>query len=308
MTGHYLDALRHLGYPLDHALIVGRSAAKARIMAERYGTDFCSLDAVEARAPLGSAIVAVTQDALPEVAEQALKAGAARVLLEKPGALSSGRLQALAQQFASRGAAGWVAFNRRFFPSVEIVRRSIKADGGAASCLFEITEIEERVLAERELKHLPDRVLERWGLANSVHVIDLAFHLVGFPARLAPLRSGRLPWHEAGAVFAGSGLSDSGALLTYVGNWSGAGRWRLEAVTTERRLVLCPLEMVTQQTKGSFDLVPIQVPAERDGVKPGVAPMIAEFLGLSATRLLPRLEETVHTLRFAESIFGYIGE
>jgi hypothetical protein len=154
-----------------------------------------------------------------------------------------------------------------------------------------------------------EEVLARWGLVNSSHVVDLGFHLAGRPREWAQRRRGRLPWHPSGAVFAGAGETEHGALFAYVGTWSGAGRWGVEISTAARKLVLRPLEELRVQEKGSFDVEPVELDAEPAGLKPGLRGQLGAFLSRAAgdepdPRLCP-LREALAVWRETAAIFGY---
>lgn len=306
MAGEYLRALHALDRHGDNLVVAGRSRPKTENLAAKFGAAHRVLGDTRPWKPTDAAIIAVTQDAIPAVAEEALALGVKRILVEKPGALSSRRLRQLAGAFGKAGASGYVAFNRRFFPSVEYCRNAIDADGGCVACYFEMTEVERLVLAEQDTKNLPSSVLDRWGLANATHVLDLAFHLIGMPAQMHAFRAGSLPWHSTGAVFAGSGVSGRGALFSYLGTWGTAGRWRVEVTTPARRLILCPLETVREQKKGSFEETPVRLEPAQSGLKPGLEGMLQNFLGSRVDPArLPDLISTAELLAEAEKILGY---
>jgi hypothetical protein len=168
---------------------------------------------------------------------------------------------------------------------------------------FDFTEIEARVLAERDSGTVTDAVLARWGVVNSLHVIDLVLHLAGRPAEWSSTRHGALPWHPAGAVFAGSGTTDRDVPFAYLSTWSGAGRWGIELTTAARKLFLRPLEELSQQQLGSFAMEPVEL--EPEELKAGLSAQVEAFLrGGPDERLCP-LEQAVAHLEIAEQIFGY---
>lgn len=49
-------------------------------------------------------------------------------------------------------------------------------------------------------------VYERWGIANSLHVISMANDLIGLPKEMQSYRFGKLDWHPSGDRFVGSGV------------------------------------------------------------------------------------------------------
>jgi predicted dehydrogenase len=299
----YLDGLRSAGIGGDGIVVVGRREEAARSIAARYGARAAEIGRESEHHPT-SAIVAVTPDALPALTRRALDAGARKVLVEKPGALSSDELSKLHDSVLAAGATAHVVFQRRFLPSVARCRDLIDEDGGAVACFFEMTELEKSVLLLKDTQNWRQENFTRWGLVNPIHVLDLALWLVG-PAQFAPRREGALSWHPAGATFSGTGRSETGTALVYLATWGTAGRWRIEVTTRKRRLFLCPLETLDQQISGSFAVTKVDIPAEPAGIKPGFAGLMNDFLGSGGPSRLPDLKATSQLLGAAEHIFGY---
>jgi predicted dehydrogenase len=299
----YLDGLRGAGVAADEIVIVGRREEAARSLAVRYGVRAAEIGRESQYHPT-TAIVAATPDALPALTRRALDAGARKILVEKPGALSSGELSKLHDAVAAAGATAHVVFQRRFLPSVVRCRDLIDEDGGAVACFFEMTEVEQHVLSLKETQNWPQENFARWGLVNPIHVLDLAQWLVGRPIQIAPCCDGALSWHPSGATFSGTGRSDTGTVLVYLATWGTAGRWRIEVTTHKRRLFLCPLESLDQQLSGSFAVTKVDVPAEPVGMKPGFAGLLNDFLA-SDGQSLPDLKAAAQLLDTAEHIFGY---
>jgi predicted dehydrogenase len=294
MAAEHVRTLLTHGIRAEDVVVAARRIDQAEHLAAAHGVRAAALDDVRA----SRAIVAVAEEALVPVTRALIERGAMRVLVEKPGALSSAALREL---IAYDGI--FVAYNRRFYPSVMRAQELVEQDGGAIGVTFDFTEIERRVLDDARRRKLPDIVLQRWGAANSLHVIDLAFFLAGHPVELVAERSGSLPWHYAGARFTGSGATDRGALFSYLATWDGAGRWSVEVTTRARRLVLRPLEELQEQLRGSFELRPLEV-ADTQGVRPGLIGQLQAFLG-GDTRLLCGIDEAVGRLEVAERMFGY---
>ena len=70
----------------------------------------------------------------------------------------------------------WLAYNRRFYEATRKAREIILADGGATSLHFEFTEWSHKIrIFKEKIK------LIRVVFSHSTHVVDLAFHLCGFP-------------------------------------------------------------------------------------------------------------------------------
>ena len=98
-------------------------------------------------------------------------------MLEKPGGMNLKELQELLSEAQSQHAKVWLAYNRRFFEATRKTQEILLADSGATACHFEFTEWSHKI---REIEEKTD-IKANWLLANSTHVIDLAFHLCGWP-------------------------------------------------------------------------------------------------------------------------------
>ena len=219
------------------------------------------------------AIVAVGVDQLAETARSLLLAGVSRVLLEKPGGLGAEQVGSV--RAAAGDASVVIAYNRRHHASVRSARRAIEEDGGATSFTFEVTEWPHAT----EPVQVGEAIRRRWFLAQSSHVVDLAFHLGGRPADWKSWTGGSLAWHQESARFAGAGVTDHGATFSYHGDWEGPGRWGLEVLTRRRRLVLQPLEQLRAMTLGSLEMEVVPPDDDLDlRFKPGVHRQTAAFL------------------------------
>ena len=92
------------------------------------------------------------------------------ILVEKPLSLFAKCIQDIKiDDFENRI---YVAFNRRFFPSVIYAKKLLEGQDITASNVC-ITEMSDRIIG-------PNEVIERWGMANTIHILDLIFYLVGF--------------------------------------------------------------------------------------------------------------------------------
>ncbi len=307
MSAEYVKALKALGRP--PACVIGRDPARAAAFAEANGVDALGggLTALSPVALGPVAIVAVSHDALSSVTRGLIDKGCRTILLEKPGALYYEDLQGLQAHANTAGARVFVAYNRRFYPTVTRLAAEIEGDGGLLSCQFEFTEIERFVIHDG----LPEEVLRRWGLVNSTHVIDLAFFLAGSPRALDRHVAGALPWHPAGAVFAGSGVSERGVTFSYHADWASAGRWRLNVYTARRRYLLEPLESLQVQERGQFEMRTVEpgpCPESEAGLKPGLYHQVEALFRAHDGDVDPRLcPLTEHLGRWPvyERMLGY---
>ncbi|KAK6032466.1 hypothetical protein OSTOST_01409 [Ostertagia ostertagi] len=249
-------------------------------------------------------IIASPVETLSSTAIEVMRAGVKHLLIEKPGAMDQhecGLLQACA---AETGAEIHVAYNRRFYASVRGALAHMRDAGERIeSVLFEFNEV-----MPAQGPGATAEVAARWLLANSMHVIDTAFHPVGLPDLQRSLfqRSGGLSWHPAGSIFVGSGNTTSGVPFAFHANWDAPGRWGFEWMTKSTRYVFRPMEKLSVMRKGRFDLEPMVLDDEIDSrFKPGVYHQNAAFLSGDRAAGLVTLAEAAALIPLAQKIAGY---
>jgi predicted dehydrogenase len=226
------------------------------------------------RPAVDGAVVAVSLPELAQVTHSLIAAGIKKILVEKPAGLTASEIERVAEAGQAADAAIYLAYNRRFYASVAMARRMITEDGGVSSFFFDFTELASRTA-------IPGRgldILHNWFLANSSHVVDLAFHLGGRPKVIEARVKGCLDWHPAGATFAGSGETLNGAVFVYLADWAAPGRWGVEFRTAKRRLILQPLETLKVQVADGFSLTDIPLDDLDTRFKPGLYRQMEAFL------------------------------
>lgn len=247
------------------------------------------------------AIIALPIDKLASVGERLITAGIKGLLLEKPGALTFDELASLRLRASANGVDVYVGYNRRFFNSTIEARRVLEEDGGATSIHFEFTEWADSI---RAIPHSP-KIKERWLLANSTHIIDLAFYLAGKPVEANYFSAGELDWHKSSARFVGSGITDRNILFSYNSNWDSAGRWALEVKSKNFALRLCPVEEISRCDRGSVSWEKVLLrPSDR--FKDGIYEQTRCFVtGDCSSGKLATIDYQVEMWPIYESIAGY---
>jgi len=225
MARDYVKVLKHLETSF---LVIGRRDSTARKFEKMTGCKVMSgglenFLSISPEIP-SHVIVAVNVENLYQITKLLLEYGVKNILVEKPGAMNKKQLKDLTSFSKKKGANVLIAYNRRFYASVLKAKEIIVTGLDITSFHFEFTEWSHII----ENLDKPKDVKEKWFLANSTHVIDLAFFLGGKPKKLCTFVSGNLDWHPASSVFAGAGMSDNGALFSYHANWESAGRWGVE--------------------------------------------------------------------------------
>ncbi|MGE6433033.1 gfo/Idh/MocA family oxidoreductase [Shewanella baltica] len=251
-----------------------------------------------------AAIVSVGVAQLYETTLELIKFGVKKILVEKPGAMTKDEICFLEEFRDKHSCEVYIAYNRRFYSSVIYAKNRIISEGGVTSFNFELTEWAHVI----ENTNKPESVLNKWFLANSTHVADLAFYLGGKPAELVSFVQGSLKWHPAASVFAGAGITDRGALFNYAANWESAGRWSVEVLTKENRYIFRPIEGLQVQQRGTIHCSDIQLEDHLDkDFKPGLFIQVEKFLSENCEdkELLCKLNEQVEFFSFYERMAGY---
>lgn len=222
-----------------------------------------------------SAILAVSLEELSQAAIDLMGCGVQNILMEKPGGINIEEISRVKNKADATGAKVWVAYNRRFYASVLRAQEIIDEDGGVKSFHFEFTEWPHIVLDQIK----SEVVKKNWFLANSTHVVDIAFLLGGVPKKLKSFTAGGSPWYPTATIFAGSGVSEIGALFSYQANWLAPGRWAIEVLTINNRLIFRPLEKLQVQRSKStaIDFLEIDDRLDKE-FKPGLYKQTELFL------------------------------
>ena len=305
MAQDYASVLKALDSPFK---VIGRGEDSAREFESAMGIPVQTggiEKALQNESPPETVIVAVGVEQLASVTTQLLQAGTKRILLEKPGGMNLEELQQLHLTAQSQQiepyADVWLAYNRRYYEATRKTREFILADGGATSLHFEFTEWSHKI---REIEGKAD-IKAVWFLANSTHVVDLAFHLCGWPKEWQSWSSGSLDWHPASARFSGAGITDQNVLFSYFADWEAPGRWGVEVMTRKNRLILRPMEQLQVTPLGSVKVesVPIEDKLDQD-FKPGLYRQVEAFLRQDTTHFCS-LEEQVKHADFYEEMAGY---
>ena len=298
----YVKALRAVG--INDVDVLARSEQSAQRLVQEWslgkafggGTDTLARIAAD----YDGIILASSIESLMPSLEVLAQAGAkARVLVEKPVALSTAELRAFIAKYPDFRAT--VALNRLYFPSVALLREQLAGEE-ITSAAFSFTEWVHRIDASA----YSTRELARWGASNCIHVIATAFDLIGLPEQLQAVVSGQnaIDWHPTGSVFAGAGKSERGVPFTYLSDWRSAGRWWISVSTTRGRYDLMPMEGVTFTARGTVAAETVMAPYAGE-TKCGFEPMLRAWMDPAAAATHVGLAELVAHLDVVERIFNY---
>lgn len=250
------------------------------------------------------AIVAVGVESLAATCCELISHGVKKILVEKPAGINTVEIKNLNNIAIDAGVDVYVAYNRRFYAAVERATEIIREDGGVVSFNFEFTEWSNRIAPVQKGKGVKDQ----WLLANSTHVIDLAFFLGGTPKEISCYYAGsnELEWHSSASRFSGAGISSTGALFSYCADWCAPGRWGVEVLTKYHRLIFRPMEQLQIQ---QIDSIVIEAVNDIDYMldekfKPGLYKQVYNFLELNSNNSLCCLSEHIENLKYYQKISG----
>lgn len=245
-------------------------------------------------------IIAVGTESLMECLLLCGKLNPKSILIEKPGAISVEELINNEIGFREYSHKVFIAYNRRFYSSVMYLEKLLRKDGGLVSVNFEFTEWVDTITPLKKAVG----VKENWLFANSTHVIDLAFYLCGFPAKICSFvsKSSDISWHK-NSTFSGAGITKNNIPFSYYANWESAGRWGIEICTNQNKYYLRPLEKIFVQKRGSIGLEEVIFNDDLDKkYKPGLFLQTKAFLDNDVNRLISIKEQVVNSLKIYKII------
>lgn len=232
-------------------------------------------------------IIAVQPELSFDVGVHVLENSEALILIEKPFVLTSSKLKSIrAIEFDQRL---FIALNRRWFESVLKLRNEVSAE--------DVQEIEIEFSEHHSRMRGSEKEIERWAIANSIHVIDMALHNFGVPK--VSLKHNF--WNkEKGYIYSSSFLDSTHVISKSF--WGGAGNWSVQIRTKNRRFIFDPIETLRLQETESFKKSKIDL--EQDGYKPGFYKMNAAFLN-NQRSLFPKYDYYMDLLVYIETIMNY---
>tara|TARA_B100000886_G_C20425404_1_gene493713 strand:+ start:3386 stop:4333 length:948 start_codon:yes stop_codon:yes gene_type:complete len=221
------------------------------------------------------AIICVDEINLHEVTISLIKSGVKNLLVEKPGGLNNYEINSIYEKANQYSSNVLIAYNRRFYESVELAKEIIKQDGGLRTSFFEFTEWTHYLDKIDKKALLENKIL----LCNSSHIIDLFLYFCGNPEDFSAFYSGGIFWNKNASAFSGSGITDKGIVFSYISDWESAGRWNLELTTNKRRLYFSPLEKLFCTDRGKLNKYEIEAQTNLDvKFKPGIYKMVKFFM------------------------------
>lgn len=303
MAKEYAKVLQGMGIPF---VAIANRRENAEKMREEFNVEvfegglelfFKNQEAID----YNYAINAVNAENLAITSAMLMEHGIENCLIEKPGFTSRKEADLVSKN--AKGKKVYIAYNRRFYASVQRGMEIIEEDGGVASFSFEFTEWRQ-VFDNRENQEN----LSFLFLGNSTHVVDMAFYLAGgYPIEMTNYISGEneIGWHKMGAKYAGAGMIHDGILFSYSANWNAPGRWGIEINTKNHRLIYRPLEKLQIMDLGSVKIYEADVDYDLDNrYKAGLYREVESFLNDNVDKNLCMLDEQINNIDLYSKISG----
>lgn len=256
------------------------------------------LDQIEGiRGRYSHAINAVSVNELSNVTIKLLNLGIKNILVEKPVGINYESVKKVFERAKKTNANVFVGYNRRYYSSTKKAQEIINDDGGLLSVNFEFTEWKSKI----DFSKYPKDVVEKWLIANSTHVIDLAFYFAGEPEKFH-FYSGRNS-ESPKDIFVGSGITTKGVYFNYSANWDAPGRWGVELLTHKHRLILRPMEELYIQDLSSIEVSKLEVDYSLDKLyKAGLYSQTLDFISKGPTKRLKSVGEQLNSISVYEEI------
>jgi len=302
MVSEYLSALSKLG--VKNITVIAKTGKKVADFCNNFQAKLLvggfekNLHSIQ---PFDLVIVAPPLHLTIDATKLLIENGQNNILIEKPGSLYKEELLSLASQISSQQIR--VGYNRLVYPNLHKLKELVENEGGITSCRFTFTE---RVSKIDFKKDIPE-VYQRWGISNSLHVITMAFDLVGNPKEIHPHQHGKLEWHPMGSIFVGTGISEKDIPFSYHADWGSGGRWGIEVNTAKNSYQLIPLEELYACARDTGNWNKVSFEKAFPDVKQGMAEEIAIMLDDDNKHksMLPTLEDAAGFNKLAEKIFDY---
>jgi predicted dehydrogenase len=232
MAEEYVRVLKFIGTDFN---VVSTNHDRIEYLKSTYGVDAYCCDVMEFKSLSQEFVInCVDIPSLFNINLFLLNRGVENILSEKPVAFNLAEVEKLSSFTKSNFI---LALNRRFYPSSQEALKILLKDGGARTCSFQFNE---RTLDWDHPYSSIGRVENNKPLhSQSVHLIDLVFHLVGLPKEFTSITKGN---NFRDYFFSGSGISDSNCLFSFTSDWSAPGSWAIEITSKNYRIKFEPLE------------------------------------------------------------------
>lgn len=228
-----------------------------------------------------------------------LKKKVKNLLVEKPGLLKLQHVEIIKKLMTKNNNNIFYAFNRRFLPSIVEMLKRLDLNGSPLALHVEISERWHLIPKEKKEK----LELQKWGISNSIHIIDLIQIIAGEFKTIKSFKKGGFFMHPSGSQFSFSGETHRDIVFSGISSWGSAGGWSVEVFSKNFKYILKPIEVLHEINNTNFNST-IIVDNEVQEFKSGLKPLLENFLNCNFNNLCT-IEELETNIKFANKVYGY---
>ena len=280
--------------------IVSRNSETASSLADRYSIPLIasSIKSLYQETGADGVIVAVNEPEAVDVVSQCIDFDW-KIMSEKPLGLFLSSTISLREKAGDRSQDIFVAMNRRHYQSTKTAKELIKNDQDQRI----VTIMDQENITGAIKSGQPKEVVERWMVANSIHLIDyFSMFCRGKVEKSIP----SLPWSpKAPFIFQTNLFFESGDIGCYTAMWDAPGPWSVRITTKKQMFEMQPLEQLHHQifpekTKHKIELKDFDLIH-----KPGLYIQCQEFVAalFSKPHNLPSLSDYIKTHALVELMY-----
>jgi predicted dehydrogenase len=301
MAKEHLKAFRDIK-GCDVVAVVSRGKEKARTFAEQNGIPRAceTVDEVFSRYKPDGIVVAVSELAVLEVMTVVSKYPW-NVLVEKPAGIDYLEAKKICELFEKKRNSAFVALNRRHYSSTKALLAGLSEDeSGPRIVTILDQEDPESALADGR----PQKVIDRWMYANSIHLIDF-FNLL-CRGKLQSVNN-VVPWQGLETEFVQATIQySSGDVGLYCAHWNRPHPWSVSVSTRKKRWEMRPIEVVSYITRDSRTPVVLERSQWDMEFKPGLRLQAEEFAKhlRGESHALTNLRDGLSTMELVSMIYA----
>lgn len=222
-------------------------------------------------------------------------------LIEKPAGCDLADAAAILDAAVAGKRKAFVALNRRHYASTRAVVDGLAADEGRR--LVHVYDQQDQAAALKAGQ--PERVVDNWMYANSIHVVDYFTFLgrgeVTSVDVVEPFTPGKPCFVVARLAY------DSGDIGLYEALWGAPGPWAATVTTQKMRWELRPLEQASCQPYGTRKAEPVPINVWDTKFKAGLRAQAEEAVKAvrGESHLLPTLAEAMKSMHLVAVIYRH---
>lgn len=294
---------------IDEVKLVGiysKTSSKSVKLAKSHGISnvFNSINDLYIQTNADIVIIAVPELATIEVLTDVFKYPWA-CLIEKPVGLNLDEASFILNLSKEQKINAFLGFNRRHYNSVNLVLKNLNNSNNSNSKRVIYIQDQEDLIAAK-LFGQPQRVLDSWMFANSIHLIDL-FNVFSNGKIVNVTKTSNWSYDDPFVHIANIEY-DNGDIGIYHAIWNAPGPWSVTINTKSERFELKPLEeaYVQQNNSRKNELLLSDDSFDKD-FKPGIrrqAQLLVDSYKLNYKKVfLPTLEDSFNTMKLVNDIY-----